>query len=103
MRDFVPSLSGDFVIQGAQKLTANAAGLPVSSVVSASVPFVIVMGIVTTSVAFFFLRKEFHTGLSLQDSSSSTEPSKTTILLSPHIKKWLAICIPIIYIFDIFV
>ncbi len=51
------ALSGDFVIQGAPKLTADAAGLPVFSVVSASVPLVIVMGIVTTSVAFFFLRK----------------------------------------------
>ena len=46
------ALSGDFVIQGAPKLTADAAGLPVSSVVSASVPLVIVMGVVTTSVAF---------------------------------------------------
>ena len=78
------ALSGDFVIQGAPKLTADAAGLPVSSVVSASVPLVIVMGVVTTSFPV-----------------SSTEPSKTTILLSPRIKKWLAICIPIIYIIDI--
>ncbi|MBJ7968232.1 hypothetical protein JDS84_33030, partial [Bacillus cereus] len=83
------------------KLTADAAGLPVSSVVSASVPLVIVTGVVTTSVAFFFLRKEFHTGLSLQDTSSSSELSKTTIFLSPRIKKWLAICIPIVYILDI--
>ncbi|MGH0596746.1 hypothetical protein [Bacillus mycoides] len=95
------ALSGDFVIQGAPKLTADAAGLPVSSVVSASVPLVIVMGIVTTSVAFFFLRKEFHTGLSIQESIPSTEPSKTLTSLSPRAKKWLAICIPIVYIIDI--
>ena len=53
------ALSGDFVIQGAPKLTADAAGLPVSSVVSASVPLVIVMGIVTTSVAFSSYEKSF--------------------------------------------
>lgn len=53
------ALSGDFVIQGAPKLTADAAGLPVSSVVSASVPLVIVMGIVTTSVAFSSYEKNF--------------------------------------------
>ena len=53
------ALSGDFVIQGALKLTADAAGLPVSSVVSASVPLVIVMGIVTTSVAFSSYEKSF--------------------------------------------
>ena len=51
------ALSGDFVIQGAPKLTADAAGLPVSSVVSASVPLVIVMGIVTTSVAFLLTKR----------------------------------------------
>ena len=81
------ALSGDFVIQGAPKLTADAAGLPVSSVVSASVPLVIVMGIVTTSVAFFFLRKEFHTGLSsIQESIPSTASSKTLTSLSPQTK-----------------
>ena len=53
------ALSGDFVIQGAPKLTADAAGLPVSSVVSASVPLVIVMGIVTTSIAFSSYEKSF--------------------------------------------
>ena len=95
------ALSGDFVIQGAPKLTADAAGLPVSSVVSASVPLVIVMGVVTTSVAFFFLRKEFHTGLAIQESILSTESSKTLTSLSPRTKKWLAICIPIVYIIDI--
>ena len=53
------ALSGDFVIQGAPKLTADAAGLPVSSVVSASVPLVIVMGVVTTSFAFSSYEKSF--------------------------------------------
>ncbi|MGQ0518615.1 hypothetical protein ACT453_55775, partial [Bacillus sp. D-CC] len=54
---------------------------------SASVPLVIVMGVVTTSVAFFFLRKEFHTGLAIQESILSTESSKTLTSLSPRTKK----------------
>ena len=50
---------------------------------------------------FFFLRKEFHTGLAIQESILSTESSKTLTSLSPRTKKWLAICIPIAYIIDI--
>ena len=48
------ALSGDFVIQAAPKITADAAGLPVHEVVQASVPLVIVMGVVTTLSAFTF-------------------------------------------------
>ena len=51
---FYPATS--LYTQGAPKLTADAAGLPVSSVVSASVfHSLIVMGVVTTSVCRFFL------------------------------------------------
>lgn len=38
------ALSSDYVIQAAPKLTADAAGIPVASVISASVPLVITMG-----------------------------------------------------------
>ncbi|PFR99001.1 hypothetical protein, partial [Bacillus cereus] len=95
------ALSGDFVIQGAPKLTADAAGIPVSSVVSASVPLVIVMGIVTTTVSFFLLRKEFRTGSLPTSHVESTTSSNSLISLTPQVKKWLAICIPIVYVIDI--
>lgn len=49
------ALSGDFIIQGAPKLTADGAGIPVGDVVAASIPLVIVMGVVTTIAAFFYL------------------------------------------------
>ena len=52
------ALSGDFIIQGAPKLTADAAGIPVNEVVLASVPLVFVMGVVTTVVAFWFLKRD---------------------------------------------
>ena len=94
------ALSGDFVIQGAPKLTADAAGLPVSSVVSASVPLVIVMGIVTTSVAFSSYEKNFIQAYLYKSLFHQLR------LLNAHFiiysdKKWLAICIPIVYAIDI--
>ena len=46
------ALSGDFIIQGAPKLTADGAGIPVGDVISASIPLIIVMGVVTTTAAF---------------------------------------------------
>ena len=56
------ALSGDFIIQGAPKLTADAAGLPVEEVVSASIPLVVVMGVVTTVIAFIFLKRDMKKG-----------------------------------------
>lgn len=56
------ALSGDYVIQGAPKLTADAAGIPVAAVMEASVPLVIVMGAVTTVAAFWMLRREMRQG-----------------------------------------
>jgi hypothetical protein len=56
------ALSGDFIIQGAPKLTADAAGLPVGDVIQASIPLVFVMGIVTTVLAFYFLKRDLKSG-----------------------------------------
>lgn len=62
------ALSSDFVIQGAPKLTADAAGIPVGDVVAASVPLVFVMGLVTTVTAYWYLRRDMKNG------SLKTEP-----------------------------
>ena len=48
-------LSGDFVIQAAPKLTAEAAGIPVADVVAASVPLDIAAAVVALAVAWFFI------------------------------------------------
>ena len=95
------ALSGDFVIQGAPKLTADAAGLPCFQRRICKCSTRYRYGRCDNFVAFFFLRKEFHTGLAIQESILSTESSKTLTSLSPRTKKWLAICIPIVYIIDI--
>ena len=48
-------LSGDFVIQAAPKLTAEAAGVPVEAVVNASIPLDITAAVVALAVAWFFV------------------------------------------------
>lgn len=57
------ALSGDFIIQGAPKLTADAAGIPVGELMSASIPLVFIMGLVTTISAYIFLRRDLKKGI----------------------------------------
>ena len=52
------ALSGDYVIQAAPKLTADAAGIPVSDVMQASIPLVLIMGLTTTITAFFLIMRD---------------------------------------------
>lgn len=96
------ALSGDFIIQAAPKLTADAAGIPVGEVIDASIPLVLTMGIVTTIVAYFILmrdiklKKQFPTittTISIQESDEN--------LLSSTVKKILALLIPIIFLVDV--
>lgn len=102
------ALSGDFIIQGAPKLTAEAAGLPVNEVVSASIPLVITMGIVTTVLAFLFLRRDMKKGLLkaeptilVSEKEQKKEKSQSVRQLSERSKKVLAILIPLLFILDI--
>jgi TRAP-type C4-dicarboxylate transport system permease large subunit len=100
------ALSGDYIIQGAPKLTADAAGIPVSSVMSASVPLVIVMGVVTTLTAFFLLKRDMKNGkLTVTDADikkfESEEKTKTSPL-SLKSQRFFAFLIPILLILDVF-
>jgi hypothetical protein len=103
------ALSGDFVIQGAPKLTAAAAGIPVSDVVAASVPLVFIMGIITTSTAFYLLKRdlkkgELFTGELLDDSAINSQSANLIDLkstLSMRQKTALAIAVPILYLADV--
>jgi hypothetical protein len=67
------ALSGDYVIQGTPKLTADAAKIPIGDVMIASIPLVIVMGIVTTVIAFLFIRRDMKRG-TLKLETGVTEP-----------------------------
>ncbi|WP_127583884.1 hypothetical protein [Paenibacillus koleovorans] len=104
------ALSGDFVIQGAPKLTADAAGIPVDDVLTASIPLVIVMGLVTTVVAFWIMRRDIrlgkltpHTGRTtvasgLEDSAGSEAERNA---LSAGMKTLMAVVIPLLFAADI--
>lgn len=102
------ALSGDFIIQGAPKLTADAAGLPVGDVISASIPLVFVMGLVTTITAFYFLKRDMKSGkLTATTGLSATpsiEPSPQQLkLLSVNQKRFFAILIPVLFTLDVIV
>ena len=97
------ALSSDFVIQGAPKLTADAAGIPVGDVVAASVPLVITMGVVTTLVAFYFLKRDMKRGkIPLVGTyDNGMEQDDTEDLLSMGQRKFFAVFIPIAFLLNI--
>lgn len=98
------ALSSDFVIQGAPKLTADGAGIPVESVISASVPLVIIMGVVTTLAAFIFLMKDMKKGsLKVEDKVYSFEGKSDPDAkqLKPVTKRILAILVPLLFGLDV--
>ncbi|ASA24713.1 hypothetical protein [Paenibacillus donghaensis] len=105
------ALSGDYIIQGAPKLTADAAGLSVSSVMEASIPLVIVMGVVTTVSAFWMMRRDQKNGswrdglVSAQVVSAALGDRKpgedAPATLSPRLREVLAILIPLLFLADL--
>lgn len=97
------ALSGDFIIQGAPKLTADAAGLPVEEVVSASIPLVVVMGVVTTVIAFIFLKRDMKKG-KLDDVKGFDGPVdkvEEANVLSVKQKRLFAILIPVLFLINV--
>ena len=98
------ALSSDFVIQGAPKLTADAAGIPVGDVITASIPLVITMGLVTTVVAYILLRRDMKRGtLELTGTNEEERQEQETPenLLTQGQKRFFAILIPIAFLVDV--
>ncbi|OKP99620.1 hypothetical protein [Paenibacillus sp. P46E] len=107
------ALSGDYIIQGAPKLTADAAGLPVSSVMEASIPLVLVMGLVTTVAAFWMMRRDQRNGtwrdglIPLKGSTGklrgpeSEGGEERPVLLDARLRQALAIAIPLLFLLDV--
>ncbi|SDT48944.1 hypothetical protein SAMN05444162_4548 [Paenibacillaceae bacterium GAS479] len=114
------ALSGDYVIQGAPKLTADAAGLGVAQVMEASIPLLLVMATVTTVTAYWFMKRDIANGTwrdglvqpgsgslfggtdtPVDASSANTEPS--TPGLSLGVKKIVAALIPLLFAVDVVV
>ncbi|WP_207644867.1 hypothetical protein [Clostridium beijerinckii] len=101
------ALSSDYIIQAAPKLTADAASIPVSEVISASIPLELTMGIVTTVAAFYFLRKEIKSGelsSEYEEIESSTSISSSSMLISSKkVRRLLALLILVLFALDIFI
>ncbi|MEY9977516.1 hypothetical protein [Lysinibacillus sp. RC79] len=99
------ALSSDFVIQGAPKLTADAAGIPVSEVMTASIPLVITMGVVTTVVAYILLRRDMKRGsanlYATNDTNEDVEQVADENLLTLGQKRFFAVLIPIAFVLDV--
>ncbi|RAV01466.1 hypothetical protein [Paenibacillus sp. YN15] len=108
------ALSGDFIIQGAPKLTADAAGIPVGDVVAASVPLVLVMGAVTTAVSFWYMRRDMKSGaltmgtglkadvaaVSSPDASGNSGGGSPASL-PPGLRLFFAILVPVLFALDV--
>ncbi|WAH38263.1 hypothetical protein [Alicyclobacillus dauci] len=56
------ALSGDFIIQGAPKLTSSAAGVTVGQILHASIPLVITTGVLATVIGYWRLRRDMKRG-----------------------------------------
>ncbi len=101
------ALSSDYIIQAAPKLTADAASIPVSEVISASIPLELTMGIVTTVAAFYFLRREIKSGelpSQYEEIEDSTSISRSSMLISSKkVRRFLALLILVLFALDIFI
>lgn len=102
------ALSGDWIIQGAPKLTADAAGIPVQDVINASIPLVLVMGVITVSTAYWLLKRDLANGtLTVEDEAAAASPAAAEHANPPlagisHTAiKCLALMVPLLFILDV--
>ncbi|SKA73303.1 hypothetical protein SAMN05428976_101198 [Clostridium sp. USBA 49] len=104
------ALSSDYIIQAAPKITGDAAGIPAADVISASVPLVIVMGIVTTTAGFYIIRKDIKQGILSSEYKeykieevTENNLEERMLITSKKLRKILALFIVILFALDIFI
>jgi hypothetical protein len=88
------ALSSDFIIQGAPKITAEAAGISSDSITISSSPLFILMGVVTSLVSYFMLKK--NGGISINVTKEPLNIKK----VSPT-GKLIAIITPLAFSIDV--
>lgn len=94
-------LSSDYVIQGAPSITAKAAGVSPSAVISASIPLIIVMGLVTTIVAYIMIKRDIannrekHAEERLAYEDRGKKPEITSV------SYFIAVLVPVAFIADV--
>ncbi|SDZ38165.1 hypothetical protein [Thermoactinomyces sp. DSM 45892] len=104
------ALSGDYLIQGTPKLTSEAANIPIADVMLASVPLVIVMGLVTTLVSFYLIRRDMKNGHMTFSTGISDRLYVDDLLQNEKPKKQLpkalgigwSICIVLLFSLNVF-
>ncbi|NLT58962.1 MAG: hypothetical protein GXX99_08380 [Clostridiales bacterium] len=98
------ALSGDFVIKGAPKLAADGAGLPLAEQVAASIPLVIVMGLVTTVLAFYQLMKDMKSGrMEIPEGQPEAALEQAELPLSDRAVGFFALLVPALLALDVVV
>lgn len=101
------ALSGDFIIQGAPKITSDAAGIGVGELISASIPLVFVMGLVTTMTAFIIMKKDLKSGKLKVEAKdlerNNIKNKKLADKLSLRSKKMFAVIVPLLFALDVLI
>ncbi|MFR1832701.1 MAG: citrate transporter [Lachnospiraceae bacterium] len=92
------ALSYDLVIQGAPAVSASAAGISASQILTEGRPVFWVMGLTTVLTAFFLNRKNMKNSLKPQDFSALSVPARHSLPA-----KILAFAVPIAFLADIFI
>ncbi|AYE34975.1 hypothetical protein [Clostridium septicum] len=98
------ALSSDIIIQGASKLTANAAGISIDELYSSLIPLEIVMGLTTTIIAYFIIMKDIKNNNMVQENNSdnkSKAKDKPLNKLSDRKKRFYALLVFLGYLFDV--
>lgn len=93
------ALSGDYIIQGTPKLTAQAVRLPIDQIMSASLPLVVVMGVVTTGVAYWLLNRP-----NREEEIITSHPVEQTAVVSPMKSSWrffFSLLVALFFLLDI--
>ncbi len=98
------ALSTDFVIQGAPTITAKAAGFAnPGPVISASVPLIITMGLVTTITAFILIKRDMKANAAAHKLEREAMMAATETKRDIDWVSWfLAIVTPVAFALDVF-
>lgn len=56
------ALSGDYVIQGSPKITAETANVPLTDILLHTIPFVISMSLVAVAISYYLIRRDMRRG-----------------------------------------
>nr|WP_312576870.1 hypothetical protein [Sedimentibacter sp.] len=95
------ALSSDFFIQGAPAITAKAANIGVSEMMSASIPLWLTMSVVTITVAFIMLKRDMKKEVFIKNNIGNTAPANEDTKDSSMLIKFISIVTPMAFLADI--